>query len=51
VRHGQGTLTLPDGSKIEGVWANDILDGEVKLYDKAGIYMKSAVFKNNKQIG
>lgn len=51
VRHGQGSLTLPDGSKIEGVWTNDILNGEVKLYDKAGVYMKSAVFKNNKQVG
>jgi hypothetical protein len=50
-RHGQGTLTLPDGSKIEGVWANDILNGAVKLYDKGGVYLKSAVFKNNKQIG
>jgi hypothetical protein len=50
-RHGQGTLTLPDGSKIEGVWANDILNGEVKIYDNAGVYLKSAVFKNNKQIG
>ncbi len=51
VRHGPGVLTMPDGSKLEGVWNKDVLEGEVKLYDKSGVFVKTAIFKNNRQVG
>ncbi len=51
MRNGPGSLIMPDGSKIEGSWTNDVLEGKVKLYDKAGVFVKDAIFKNNQQVG
>jgi hypothetical protein len=50
LRDGAGILTMPDGTKLEGTWTNDILEGEVKLYDKEGQFVKTATFKNNRQV-
>jgi hypothetical protein len=50
LRNGAGMLTMPDGTKLEGNWTNDILEGEVKLYDKESQFVKTATFKNNRQV-
>ena len=49
-RNGPGTLTMPDSTMIEGNWVNDVLEGPVKFFDKNGVYVETAQFKNNQRV-
>ena len=49
-RQGLGSLSMPDSSKLEGEWKNDVLNGPVKLYDKKGNFVESALFRNNQRV-
>ena len=36
VRHGQGSLQYPVGTKVEGTWANNRLSGLVTIVRRQG---------------
>lgn len=44
-RHGFGHLVLPDGSRLEGDWKNDVLEGEGRLFYSSGKLAYEGSFK------
>lgn len=50
-RHGVGALILPDKSKMEGDWRNDILHGEGRLYYASGRLAYEGYFKQGQLNG
>jgi hypothetical protein len=49
-RHGQGKITFSDGSKYDGAWNNDIIEGKgTHYFANKAVYEGN--FKNNKQNG
>jgi antitoxin component YwqK of YwqJK toxin-antitoxin module len=36
---------------MEGVWTNDVLNGQVKLIGSDGTLKETATFKNNQKVG
>ena len=50
LRNGKGTLYFPNGQQLEGVWTNDVLNGEVILRSKEGDVIQKSIYKNNIKI-
>jgi len=50
-RHGYGTLIRSDGSKYEGFFSNDEINGRGRYIDSQGTFHYEGLFKNNKANG
>jgi antitoxin component YwqK of YwqJK toxin-antitoxin module len=46
LKDGEGTITLADGSRMIGTFANDLKHGPFKEYDAEGKFVKSSTYVN-----
>ncbi|MFC2176524.1 hypothetical protein ACFLR1_06115 [Bacteroidota bacterium] len=49
-KSGKGTMGLPDGTQLRGIWKNDMLSGKVGLFSKEGKLTNTAYYQNNQKI-
>ena len=46
LKDGEGRVTHPDGTSMEGTFTEDLCNGTFKEYDANGNYVKSANYVN-----